>query len=558
MLTQQPITGSYVTEYKVPTSTSGPYAIAAGANSTLWFTEYYEGKLASIDSNSGVIHEYALSEANPQLVGVVVDNRNLVWVADENGPGRIWLFDPSNASFIRSYSGRTNNATDFFVTVDANDNVWFSELTGNNIGEIPFDSVNVIEYPLPTPNSGPSVIAIQNGTSYLWISEYYTNKIARFDMLNHSWKEYDLSPIPKNPLGLALDSAGNIWLAEHGGSSVDRYIVSSSTFTQYPTANAVDNITAPATVSVDRSDRVWFVEHVANKVGRLDPKTGSTDEFVFPTPGYSLQGFGSTLDSKGDFWFTLFSGNAIGVIRGNTQSPLHVRISKLISPSVTAGDTLQVEFNVSNLQQTPVTVAISSTSTLTGTDEITFSSRSVMIPANGNETLSSTIRLDSYTFPRAYGIGIVATYANASSIATIFLTVRPSILYQLTSYLPEITAGIIAIIAVAVFLIIRTMRHKQFTIQGKRMITSSKVVSFLTIFLVVIFYCVSIVSTAEGKCPGLPQPPVQPGGTSQAIDYYGVGLDVATAVFFGIVAYLLIRDRMKRRKMPPNGSGSTA
>lgn len=252
------------------------------------------------------------------------------------------MFNPSTVVFRRF---NTTSASSFplSIFVDQGNNVWFTEATSDKIGEILYPSYSLMEYPV-TMGSGPVEIAHQNGTSLLWISETYTGRIAEFNMTSHSLvREYTPNPTLVSPLGIVIDQASNIWIAEHGGSSIDEFFPSDSTLQKHQTSSPTGGYTytAPATVSLDTKGRIWFVEHLADRVGRLDPASNSLDEFNgVPDGSYSVL---NTIDLSGNFWFTQYSANEIGMIPSNavgqpqnTQSIIDVISSYLAEILVTA------------------------------------------------------------------------------------------------------------------------------------------------------------------------------------------------------------------------------
>ena len=180
------------------------------------------------------------------------------------------------------------------------------------------------EYPLPS-GSGLAGIAHQDGTPLLWITETYSNRIAKFNMTDQSFHEFTPSQTIYSPLGIVPDQSGNIWIAEHGGSSVDEFYPSNQTLRKYPTSPPTGGYTytAPATITLDSRGRIWFVEHLADRVGRLNPATKTLDEFNGLAPGsYSVF---DTVDQSGNYWFTENAANKIGMIPADAigrQSPL--------------------------------------------------------------------------------------------------------------------------------------------------------------------------------------------------------------------------------------------
>ena len=308
-------TPNVITEYPIPTSNSGPEAVISAPNQVFWFTEYKAGRIGELFGQNGTIHDFKVNSTGVNPDSLAMDNQGRIWFSDP-GQGAIWMFNPNNLVF-RRFNTTSANSFPLSVFIDQSNNTWFTEATTDKIGEILYPSYSLMEYSV-TAGSGPVEIAHQTGTSLLWITETYSGKIAEFNMTNHSLvREYTPNPIPVSPLGIVLDQSGGIWIAEHGGSSVDEFFPSSSTLQKHQTSPPTGGFTytAPATVAVDVKGRIWFVEHLADRVGRLDPASNSLDEFNgVPDGSYSVL---NTLDSSGNFWFTQYSANEIGMIPSN-------------------------------------------------------------------------------------------------------------------------------------------------------------------------------------------------------------------------------------------------
>ncbi|MGB2603665.1 MAG: hypothetical protein WBC78_08725 [Candidatus Sulfotelmatobacter sp.] len=61
---------------------------------------------------------------------------------------------------------------------------------------------------------------------------------------------------------------------------------------------------------------LWYTGQGANKLGRLDPKTGEFKEYALKTPGSGPHGL--VADKNGDIWFTAISGGYIGKLDPKT------------------------------------------------------------------------------------------------------------------------------------------------------------------------------------------------------------------------------------------------
>lgn len=305
-------TSGVITEYQIPTSNSGPEAIIAAPNQVFWFTEFNAGKIGELFGQNGTIHDIPSNATGVEPASLGIDKQGKVWFSDTSGHGSIWMYNPATTVF-RRFNTITANSFPLSIFIDQANNTWFTEVTADKIGEILYPSYTMVEYPFPT-GSGPAGIAIQDGTSLLWVTETYANRIAMFNMTDHAVREFTPSPAIYSPLGIALDQSSNVWIAEHGGSSVDEFFPSNQTLRKYPTSPPTGGYTytAPATITLDSRGRIWFVEHLADRVGRLSPASNKLDEFNGLAPGsYSVF---DALDQSGNYWFTENTANKIGMI----------------------------------------------------------------------------------------------------------------------------------------------------------------------------------------------------------------------------------------------------
>jgi virginiamycin B lyase len=61
---------------------------------------------------------------------------------------------------------------------------------------------------------------------------------------------------------------------------------------------------------------LWYTGQAANKLGRLDPKTGEFKEYPLKTPGSGPHGL--VADRQGNIWFTAISGGYVGKLDPKT------------------------------------------------------------------------------------------------------------------------------------------------------------------------------------------------------------------------------------------------
>jgi copper transport protein len=70
-------------------------------------------------------------------------------------------------------------------------------------------------------------------------------------------------------------------------------------------------------MAMDSFGNFWVAEHTINKIGVIDPQTGTNKEIKIPSPNPFVQWI--TSDSKGQIWFAEQRGNSLGVITANVS-----------------------------------------------------------------------------------------------------------------------------------------------------------------------------------------------------------------------------------------------
>jgi len=153
----------------------------------------------------------------------------------------------------------------------------------------------ITEYgPLPSiPLSGVCETHFDSAGE-LWIEQYVSSQVARFDPATGLFTEYD-TPMPLAvPGGMAFGPDGGLWMPEVTGNALLRVDPADGSMSQYPLpwANAL-NTTAlglPLHLGLGLANDVvagpdgamWFTLGGLNAIGRFDPPTGQFSEYPVP------------------------------------------------------------------------------------------------------------------------------------------------------------------------------------------------------------------------------------------------------------------------------------
>ena len=240
----------------------------------------------------------------------------------------LWYIDPlgtQNNGVIGHYNPTDNSSSGRFVipdegitsgiAIDKNGSLWVPLVVANGADKIvKFDpsTEKFSSYSIPTPEARPA------GTTFdrfgnIWFAEAGANSIAKVDPATGNITEYK----PKSPrqtldepVAVFADPDGfNIYITEHGGHRITVFNSLLGTFHDYP---SIDEAGLPFGMAMDSYGNLWFAQHEIDKIGVIDPRTGEGTEANIPITGSFVQWI--TTDNEGRIWFAAQRGSALGSI----------------------------------------------------------------------------------------------------------------------------------------------------------------------------------------------------------------------------------------------------
>jgi streptogramin lyase len=167
------------TEYPVPTSNSGPYAIAAGPDGNLWFTEQgASGNKIGRITPAGAVTEYAIPTAASNPYGIAAGKDGNLWFTEQDAHkiGRV-----TPAGVVTEFSIPSVGSPGPIVG-GPDGNLWYAAAgSTNSIGRVT-PAGAIAEYAIPSANSDPSGITV-GPDGNIWFTELSTNKVGRISNL---------------------------------------------------------------------------------------------------------------------------------------------------------------------------------------------------------------------------------------------------------------------------------------------------------------------------------------------------------------------------------------
>jgi virginiamycin B lyase len=181
------------------------------------------------------------------------------WTVDN----KLWMQDPARRGIYRR--DMTTGATELFepfknrpggpysIFSDKQNNIWFLDFGGENIGKIDAKSGQTTLYPTPSKRSRPRRGRIDD-QGRIWFAEFSAERIGMFDTKSERFQEWEVPGRFYAPYDAAFDKNGNLWT---GGMNADRILrlnIETGKFTEYQLPHYtnvrrvfVDNNTTPPT-----------------------------------------------------------------------------------------------------------------------------------------------------------------------------------------------------------------------------------------------------------------------------------------------------------------------
>jgi streptogramin lyase len=199
----------YVTKAQM----EAPYALTAGPDGNIWFTEYENNNLSRL-TPTAILTNFPI-EGNGFPERVTAGPDGALWFTDTVG-GRIGRLTTGGRTSFFSMPDPGSNPTG--ITTGPDGALWCTEHAANKIARIT-TAGTIVEYELPH-GGGPAEI-VAGADNALWFTEDLGNRIGRITTFG-TISEFDIPTANSHPGGLTRGSDGAIWFSELAASRVGR------------------------------------------------------------------------------------------------------------------------------------------------------------------------------------------------------------------------------------------------------------------------------------------------------------------------------------------------
>jgi virginiamycin B lyase len=121
-------------------------------------------------------------------------------------------------------------------------------------------------------------------------------------------KEYEVPTAKSRPHDPALAPDGSLWYTGQGANKLGRLDPKTGEFKEYPLKTPRSG---PHGLVADKDGNIWFTAISAGYIGKLDPKTGEITEYR-PSGGAEIDPHTPVFDHDGILWFTNQETNFLG------------------------------------------------------------------------------------------------------------------------------------------------------------------------------------------------------------------------------------------------------
>jgi len=283
----------------------------------------------------------------------VEDKNGMFWIPYYGRGNEVVRLNPNTAELTRFPLPFTKTAGIHSAVPTADGNVWFTEAALGKIGSLNPQTKEIVEYqnsPLPDGRRTGTHTVRMDDKGRVWSSG--GPAISMFDPLTKEFSHFDVPatygnvvgqngdqwftsfrddgpiarvtkdgvlskfypPTKGKPQRLQVDSDGMIWFSERVGNKIGRLDPKTGTFKEFtlPGPSA-----SPYAIGIDRNHMIWYSSHEQDTLNRLDPKTGEVTEYPFPHSEISMREF--FLDSQGRMWYASSDNNKVGYFYVNGE-----------------------------------------------------------------------------------------------------------------------------------------------------------------------------------------------------------------------------------------------
>lgn len=170
---------------------------------------------------------------------------------------------------------------------------------------------------------------LYTGPQGMYFTQTTNNVISYYEYATGNFKTYTVPTALSAPLGIYYGSDNKVYFLELLGQKVGRLDPATGTIEEFPLPL---NLFGPGVVRAETEGKyVWFTSVIGNAIGRIDMRTGELKAFPDDIP-LALPAE-DTVDGDGNVWYSTFNQNLLNRIDKNTGEVTHIKMPGTLIPA---------------------------------------------------------------------------------------------------------------------------------------------------------------------------------------------------------------------------------
>jgi len=274
-----------ITQYDMPRPDTVSHDLDLDSKGTVWYTDESRMYFGKMDPKTGKFTEWPVLPPVP--AGDIPGTRDIQVDKDDNiwfprrmpGPAiAMTKFNPKaeEVSTIEGVGGQ-------FLAIGPDGKIWagFARIDPKTMKvEEKYawqDSPNLP----PGPHGLYVDLTVVDSKGNPWAPDFRGSGLIRIDAVTKALKYFAVPTPNSSPRRSRMDAQDRLWFAEYTGDKIGMFDTRTETFQEWPT---LPKYTTPYAVSApDRNGYVYATSNTAERLIRLDPKTGEMIQYQIPT-----------------------------------------------------------------------------------------------------------------------------------------------------------------------------------------------------------------------------------------------------------------------------------
>jgi virginiamycin B lyase len=208
---------------------SAPHGVVIGPDGAPWITDGGLNAIVRVDPETLEVSRFPLPVSEyANLNTAAADGDGVLWFTGQSGVyGRV---DP-DTGLVRVFDAPRGEGP-YGIAATPSGTVWLASLAGSYIARVRRDGrLTVVD--VPTPGGGARRVW-SDSLGRLWVTEWFTGSLARYDPASRTWEEWRLPGSGPQPYAVFVDDRDMVWVTDFAGNALVRFDPGTERFRSFP------------------------------------------------------------------------------------------------------------------------------------------------------------------------------------------------------------------------------------------------------------------------------------------------------------------------------------